>query len=109
MKVAPDEQAAARRLQFAAIVGKATEGWIELRYARPRGMRQEFFLIGQHSEAAKRAGELGRTTDVYVGAVPRTGLAGHETLVDLGGPSGLTPTHRRLPPRFRRSALGPAS
>jgi hypothetical protein len=76
MMLSTAEQPAARLFQFALIAGKATKGQLELRRLRPGGMAQEFFEIGQMSEAADRAGQLGQLTEVYLSAVPRLRPAG---------------------------------
>ena len=59
---------------LAALTGGAPAGeLLELRYRHPRGgMGQRFFAVERPGAAATAAFTLGRHTDVYIGACPRT-------------------------------------
>jgi hypothetical protein len=70
------------RLELAAIRGRSTEGYFELRWRTPYGMRSEFVALADIDVAAERAVDLGTRTDVYVSAAPRTRREGTAAAVD---------------------------
>jgi len=71
---------------LAALAGDAPVGeLLELRYRHPRGgMGQRFFAVERPGAAATAAFTLGRHTDVYVGACPRTRREGTRDAVAPG-------------------------
>jgi hypothetical protein len=70
----------ARHLAALAGYGRA-EGYLELRWRAPRGMRSEFIAITALDTAAARAHTLSVDHDVYVGAAPRARRAGTRAAV----------------------------
>ncbi len=71
---------------LAALAGGAPDGeLLELRYRHSRGgMGQRFFAAARPDAAATAALTLGRRTDVYVGACPRTRREGTRAAVAGG-------------------------
>ena len=71
---------------LAALAGDAPVGeLLELRYRHPRGgMGQRFFAVERPGAAATAAFTLGRHTDVYIGACPRTRREGTRAAVAGG-------------------------
>ena len=71
---------------LAALAGSAPDGGLlELRYRHSRGgMGQRFFAAARPDAAATAALTLGRRTDVYVGACPRTRREGTRAAVAGG-------------------------
>lgn len=63
-------------LYLAMLAGRDRSGYFELRCKAARGMRQEWFSLEDRPAAAARIVELGTSTDVYVGVLPRHERAG---------------------------------
>ncbi len=92
---------------LAALAGGAPGGeLLELRYRHSRGgMGQRFFPVGRPDAAATAALTLGRRTDVYVGACPRTRREGTRAAVaggwvlwaDCDGPGAVEALERFTP------------
>ena len=92
---------------LAALAGDAPVGeLLELRYRHPRGgMGQRFFAVERPGAAATAAFTLGRHTDVYIGACPRTRREGTRDAVaggwalwaDCDGPQAVEALHAFSP------------
>lgn len=59
----------------------ARESWLELRWRAGAGMGQAFHPVGEYRLAARRAVELGKTTDVYAGVAVRSEQGGDKRAV----------------------------
>jgi len=92
---------------LAALTGGAPAGeLVELRYRHSRGgMGQRFFAVGRLGGAATAAFTLGRHTEVYVGACPRTRREGTRDAIaggwalwaDCDGPQAVEALQRFSP------------